>query len=294
MTDTPDELPPTGDLLVQPRQPGRPRWVAAAAVLLVGIAVGSVVALRHADDDTDAAATASSSSTSSTVDNTTGPSSSGAATTIESIAPTTSETEETEETDAPVTTADDEPTTDVASTADSSPPATYGRVDPGQGIATMKIPKINLTAFVLAGSSPAQMATAVGHLSTTSAPGQIGNAVVVGYRTQAPALLKELDLVAVGDVIEVDTVLGGVYYYQVDGTVVVEPSNASIISASVPNKATLTIVTCTPKGSTLQRLVVHAALVESLSSPADPAQVNYGQDGVPPSPSIEPCNMTAV
>jgi len=291
MTDTPDELPPTGDLLVQPRQPGRPRWVAAAAVLLVGIAVGSVVALRHADDDTDAAATASSSSTSSTVDNTTGPSSSGAATTIESIAPTTSEPDET---DAPGTTADDEPTTDVASTEDSSPPATYGTVEPGQGIATMKIPKINLTAFVLAGSSPAQMATAVGHLSTTSAPGQIGNAVVVGYRTQAPALLKELDLVAVGDVIEVDTVLGGVYYYQVDGTVVVEPSNASIITASVPNKATLTVVTCTPKGSTLQRLVVHATLVESLSSPADPAQVNYGQAGTPPSPSIEPCNMTAV
>lgn len=293
MTDTPDELPPSGDLLVQPRQPGRPRWVAAAAVLLVGIAIGSIVALRHADDDSDDAATASSASTSSSIEGTTAPTSPIAATTIESIAPTTDETDQTDETDAPETTADDEPTTDAPPSTDSSPPATYGTVEPGQGIATMKIPKIDLTAFVLAGSSPAQMATAVGHLSTTSAPGQIGNAVVVGYRTQAPALLKELDLVAVGDVIEIDTLLGGVYYYQVDGTVVVEPSNASIITASVPNKATLTIITCTPKGSTLQRLVVHAALVESLSSPADPAQVNYGQEGTPPSPSIEPCNMTA-
>jgi len=284
MSDTPDEPPPSGDLFVQPAQPRRPRWLAGAAVLLVGLAIGSVVALRH-DDDADDVATASSASTPVTiVDTSTTTSSSEIAPTTESTSPPT--------TDEPATTStEDEPTTDVESTVETTPPATYGTVEPGQGIATMKIPKINITAFVLAGSSPAQMATAVGHLSTTSAPGQIGNAVVVGYRTQEPGLLRDLDLLAVGDVIEVDTVLGGVYYYQVDGTVVVEPTNASIVTASVPNKATLTVITCTPKASTLQRLVVHAALVESLSSQPAPAQVNYGQEGTPPTPSTEPCNM---
>jgi len=289
MIDTPDE-PPIGDVL---GQRGRPRWFGAAAVLLIGLAIGSVIALRNRNDASDAS-TATSASTAvdlSTVVETSGApevsDTSEASPTTESTSPAT--------TDEPVTTSteEEEPTTDDSSNLDTPTPATYGAVEPGQGIATMKIPKINLTAFVLAGSAPEQMATAVGHVSTTSAPGQIGNAVVVGYRTQTPGLLRDLDLVAVGDVIEVDTAIGGVYYYQVDGTVVVEPTNASIVSASVPGKATLTLITCTPKASTLQRLVVHAALVESLSSPADPAQVNYGQEGTPPTPSTEPCNMAA-
>jgi LPXTG-site transpeptidase (sortase) family protein len=278
MNDTPDE-PPISDVL---GQRSRPRWLGAAIVLLIGLAIGSVIALRYRDDSGDAATT-SSVGQASVVETSAVPETSEAAPTTDSTSPPT--------TDEPATTAtDEEPTTDDSSTVDSTPPA-YGTVEPGQGIATMKIPKINLTAFVLAGSAPAQMATALGHLSTTSAPGQIGNAVVVGYRTQTPALLKDLDQLAVGDVIEVDTVLGGVYFYQVDGTVVVEPTNASIVTASVPGKATLTVITCAPKGSTLQRLAVHAALVESLSSAADPAQVNYGQDGTPPAPSTEPCNM---
>ena len=283
MDDTPHE-PPIGDVL---GQRGRPRWLGAAAVLLVGLAIGSVIALRYGNDSGDASTASSASSLvdqSTVVETSVVSETSEAAPTTESTSPPTTE--------EPTATTDEQPTTDASSTIDNSTPATYGTVEPGQGIATMKIPKINLTAFVLAGSSPAEMATAVGHLSTTSAPGQIGNAVVVGYRTQKPALLKDLDQVAVGDVIEVDTVIGGVYFYQVDGSVIVEPTNASIVTASVPGKATLTLITCTPKGSTLQRLVVHAALVESLSSPADPAQVNYGQAGTPPQPSIEPCNMT--
>jgi len=280
MDDTPDE-PPIGDVL---GQRGRPRWLGAAAVLLIGLAIGSVIALRYGNDSGDASTASSPVDQSTVVETSVVSETSEAAPTTESTSPPTTE--------EPAATTDEQTTTDASSTIDNSTPATYGAVEPGQGIATMRIPKINLTAFVLAGSSPAEMATAVGHLSTTSAPGQIGNAVVVGYRTQKPALLKDLDQVAVGDVIEVDTVIGGVYFYQVDGSVIVEPTNASIVTASVPDKATLTLITCTPKGSTLQRLVVHAALVESLSSPADPAQVNYGQTGTPPQPSIEPCNMT--
>ena len=284
MSDTPDE-PPTGELL---GQPGRPRWLAAAAVLLVSVTIGSVVALRNGNDTGDVAA-----GTSSLPPSTAATSVPSGATepepTTESTAPLTSEQVPTSPTTQDTAA---EATTDDSSTVDDSTPATYGAVEPGQGIATMKIPRLDLTAFVLAGSSPAQMATAVGHLSTTSAPGQLGNAVVVGYRTTQPALFKDLDQLAVGDVIEVDTVIGGVYYYQVDGSVVVEPTNASVVTASVPGKATLTLITCAPKGSTLQRLVVHAALVEALSSPADPAQTNYGQSGSAPEPSVEPCNMT--
>ena len=281
MDDTPDE-PPIGDVF---GQPARPRWLAATVVLLIGLAVGAVIALRYGDD-TDDATIASVSEQTTVVETSSPPSTSEVAATTEPTQPETTEQPETSTSED-----DDETTTDPSTTVETAPPSTYGEIAPGQGVATLKIPKLNLTAFVLAGTSPAEMATAVGHLSTTSAPGQIGNAVMVGYRTTEPKLFENLDQLAVGDVIEVDTVLGGVYFYQVDGAVVVEPINDSIVSASVPGKATLTLITCTPKGSTLQRLVVHAALVEKLSSPAGPAQVNYGQDEAVV-PSIEPCNMT--
>ncbi|MCU1399185.1 MAG: peptidase family protein, partial [Acidimicrobiales bacterium] len=58
----------------------------------------------------------------------------------------------------------------------------------------------------------------------------------------------------------------------------VDPSDYSIVTNSDPSRATLTLVTCTPKWSSTQRLVVHADLDAARSgSPVGIGQAFYGE-----------------
>jgi sortase A len=167
----------------------------------------------------------------------------------------------------------------------------YGTVATGQGIGSITIEKIALSTFVVAGTGPDQLAIAVGHLSSTPAPGQIGNAVLVGLRASQLAPFKELDQMRIGDVIEIDTSPGGTYFYRVTTATVEEPTATNVITDADEGVATLTLITCAPQGEVKQRLVVRASLVEELSSPVGAGEPNYGQAGDPPADSYEPCNM---
>ena len=88
-----------------------------------------------------------------------------------------------------------------------------------------------------------------------------------------------------GDEIIVTT-LNGRYVYQVTGTEVVGPDDyAAVIPTTDVTKATLTLVSCTPRYSASNRIVVHSELVPEQSDPlTDAAPLAPAQDS--PDPAV--------
>src|SRR5207245_6036160 len=100
-----------------------------------------------------------------------------------------------------------------------------------------------------------------------SLPGQPGNAAIAGHRTTYGAPLYNLNELGRGDPIFITTPQG-TFRYDVGRSLVVAPSDVSVIAATPANQLTLT--TCTPRFSAAQRLIVQASLVGT-PAPAAPA-----------------------
>ncbi len=99
------------------------------------------------------------------------------------------------------------------------------------------------------------------HYSTTPLPGETGNGVIFGHSSNnilnkgkykfAFVLLKQLE---VGDTFYLDKD-GKRYVYKIDSKNVVKPSDVSILTTRT-EKSTITLVTCDPPGTSLNRLLV--------------------------------------
>ncbi len=111
------------------------------------------------------------------------------------------------------------------------------------------------------------------HYPGTSVPGESGNMAITGHSSYFPwdpgrfkdvfALLHE---VIVGDKI-VMYWEGKKYIYEVSDIKVVLPSDISILKQTP--ESTLTLITCTPVGTNLKRLVVTAKPIEDLEKSID-------------------------
>jgi sortase A len=151
-------------------------------------------------------------------------------------------------------------TTLAIASPSGAPPST------GTAVARLKITSIDLTYTVVQGVGVADLKKGPGHFPETPMPGQYGNAAIAGHRTTYGHPFYRLDKVRVGDLIEVDTLVGK-YVYQVTGNRVVEPSQYDEVIPTVdPKVATLTLATCTPAYTAQQRLIVFAQLVPEQSS----------------------------
>jgi sortase A len=165
------------------------------------------------------------------------------------------------------------PTT-VAGPPDQPFPHVIGE---GEVVAALKIPKIDLSKYVVAGVGVHDLRKGVGHFPNTPFPGQLGNAAIAGHRTTYGQPFYSLDKLKPGDEIVVSTVLGGTYVYVVTSTEVVGKDDYHVITDSDPKKATLTLITCTPIGTASRRLVIHAEVDPTRSSPVGKAALYYGQ-----------------
>jgi len=111
------------------------------------------------------------------------------------------------------------------------------------------------------------------HYPGTSVPGESGNMAITGHSSYFPwdpgrfkdvfALLHE---VVTGDKIVVYWE-GKKYIYEVTEIKVVLPSDISILKQTPDT--TLTLITCTPVGTNLKRLVVRAKPIEDLGKSSD-------------------------
>jgi sortase A len=129
----------------------------------------------------------------------------------------------------------------------------------GEPFARLIIDRIALDAVVFEGVDRTTLKSGPGHMPGTPLPGQPGNAVISGHRTTYGRPFYELDLLVVGDEIEVETALG-ISTYAVREILVVAPTDVWV--ADNIDGAWLTLTTCHPRFSAAERLVVQAELIE--------------------------------
>ena len=168
------------------------------------------------------------------------------------LAPTTSTLPPVSTTPDPATTS----TTSTIPTAASVPP-----LDGGTAVARIVIPDIGIDWIVVEGVTKDDLKKGPGHFRETPMPGQLGNAAIAGHRTTYGEPFGDLNELQPGDLITTITP-PGTFTYSVTGTVIVRPDEyGSVIPTVDPTKATLALVTCHPRWSSTERMVVNAALV---------------------------------
>ena len=133
---------------------------------------------------------------------------------------------------------------------------------------TISIPKINVKAPV--GYEPSIQEAAIQralqdgvvHYGNTAAPGTAGNVAIFGHSSNdwwEPGNYKFvfvlLDKLAPGDQITMDY-QSKRYTYEVTSAKIVEPTDVGVLNPT--STPTLTLVTCSPPGTSLKRLVVTA------------------------------------
>ncbi len=173
------------------------------------------------------------------------------------------------------------PTTTLAAVAPIAQPIP----DAEEAVARLEIPRMGLNRIVVEGATASALTKGPGHFPETPLPGQLGNAAIAGHRTTHLHPFFDIDKMQPGDEIIVTT-LNGRYVYQVTGTEVVGPDDyAEVIPTPDRTKATLTLVSCTPRYSASNRIVVHSELEpEKSDALTDAAPLAPAQDS--PDPAV--------
>ncbi|MCX6809160.1 MAG: class D sortase [Candidatus Berkelbacteria bacterium] len=155
------------------------------------------------------------------------------------------------------------PTPDVV-----KPPSYFPEVKNEEGN-YIKIDRIALNAPIIwdVGENDIldQLKNGVVHYAGTSHPGEGGNIFIVGHssnyfwiNSQYNSVFALLDKLEKGDRIEIKK--GGTsYYYDVSDKKAVKPEEVDVLKNT--NKELLTLMTCWPIGTSLERLIVQSELV---------------------------------
>jgi sortase A len=127
------------------------------------------------------------------------------------------------------------------------------------GLVRLSIPKLELDAVVVEGTTDRDLMRGPGRIKTTAIPGEAGNSVITAHRD---TFFRELDALRNGDSVLVRRG-GEVFRFEVTGKRVVFPDETSVLR---PTKhPQLTLITCYPTyyiGPAPERLVVFSRLVE--------------------------------
>jgi LPXTG-site transpeptidase (sortase) family protein len=136
------------------------------------------------------------------------------------------------------------------------------------GLTRLSIPKINLDAVIVEGTSHKALLRGPGHIKGTPSPGEVGNAVISAHRDTFFRHIYELNK---GDIVTVQR-NGQTFDYQVTGKEIVEPTDLSVLDPS--RDARLTLITCYPTyyiGPAPKRLVVFTKLADENQARVEPA-----------------------
>jgi sortase A len=141
------------------------------------------------------------------------------------------------------------------------------------GLTRISIPKINLDAIVVDGTSYKKLKLGPGRILNTALPGTVGNSVITAHRDTFFRHIYELKK---GDEIVVQR-SGKKFRYEVTGKKVVDPSDLSVTKQSKDKR--LTLITCYPTyyiGPAPERLVVFSKMADEQESTQPPAVAASG------------------
>lgn len=147
---------------------------------------------------------------------------------------------------------------------EKSAPLDQGEIVPAQS--TLVIPKINITAPIIFAKSTddseihENLKYGVVHYKGTAAPGVAGNSFITGHSSNYwweggsyNYIFANLNKLTFGDQAKIYH-NGNKYIYQVTSVKVVEANDLSVLDQT--EKPTLTLMTCTPPGTSWKRLIV--------------------------------------
>jgi sortase A len=123
-------------------------------------------------------------------------------------------------------------------------------------MAVLEISKLRLRAPVFEGTDDLVLNRGAGWIEGTAKPGESGNVGIAGHRD---GFFRGLKDIAVGDVIELETLAARVVYV-VDQIEIVTPEQVEVLQPRAT--PSITLVTCYPfyfVGDAPQRYIVHAA-----------------------------------
>ena len=132
----------------------------------------------------------------------------------------------------------------------------------GDSLTRILIPDIDVDVVVVEGTTASALRAGAGHYPDTPLPCEVGNVGIAGHRTTYGRPFHNVDQLAVGDEITLETPIGKCTYEVSQAPFPVSPTTLEVV-ANTPEEATLTLTTCHPKGSARQRLIVKATLVRS-------------------------------
>lgn len=152
----------------------------------------------------------------------------------------------------------------VRSEMEKSAPLEPGETVPSSP--TLVVPKLGVTAPIIfvntydEATIESNLTNGVVHYYQTAEPGKVGNSFITGHSSnywwQKGAynyIFANLDKLAVGDQAKI-YYGGNKFLYQVSSIKIVEPTDLTVLDQTV--KPTLTLMTCTPPGTSWKRLIV--------------------------------------
>src|SRR5262245_32344702 len=165
----------------------------------------------------------------------------------------------------PASTSTSTSTTSTSTTTSTTTPPTTTLdvaaldIQEGESFAQLRIPRIGLDDYVVAGVGREDLKKGPGHYPQTPMPGQLGNSAIAGHRTTYGGPFLHLDEVEPGDEILIDTPYGE-FVYVTARTEIVAADDWQVIATVDPTRATLSLTTCHPIGTASERMIVHAEL----------------------------------
>jgi sortase A len=126
-------------------------------------------------------------------------------------------------------------------------------------IGRIKIPAIEMDLLLIEGTSAAELNWGAGHIIGSALPGAPGNCSIAGHRNYVfGSYFSRLDEIVMGNIITLNYQKTD-YQYVVDEIFIVEPDDVSVLKSKA-GQSTVTLITCTPKGSNTHRLIVQGHL----------------------------------
>ncbi|HEY7659908.1 MAG TPA: sortase [Actinomycetota bacterium] len=131
---------------------------------------------------------------------------------------------------------------------------------PGDAMAIITIPSIDVDYVVVEGTDTESLKKGPGHYADTAYPWQDhGRVGIAGHRTTYGAPFWSLNELGEGDRIVLATEYG-VFRYRVTGSSIIVPSDGSVLAPT--RRPTLVLTTCNPRFSAAERLVVFADRID--------------------------------
>jgi sortase A len=136
-------------------------------------------------------------------------------------------------------------------------------VVPGDAMAILRIPRIDLDLVVVEGTDTNDLRKGPGHYPASAYPwDDAGRVAIAGHRTTYLRPFWSLDELRPGDRIVLETEFG-IFRYSVDRVAEVPPDRLSVVHQTA--RPTLILSTCTPRFSATRRLIVFAVRNDHLA-----------------------------